>query len=208
MRKKEKGSIRIIADPNLLIMHIITFLLFLSLTASIIYVVENEIVLTDNPVGLEITFIIPTVFMLSIQIAISPQWSTIITISNEGIHCQMLFRKNVSYQYNDYPLIYRATYVHGMVGTPSFGPTIVYIVLSKRRLSYEEKTNVNKLKNMNDCIKIIYRKKRYEKLLSILPYEKSRQLEAAFSAYVPTDMVWFRPLISKRKRKKGKKRQR
>ncbi len=205
---KRNRTIRLIADPFILLMAMILLLVFLAFTAWIVIFTELELLSTESKIGLELTFVIPTIIYIGTLIFISPQWSTIIILSREGIQCCALFRKRQFFQYDNFPLIYRTSYYHGAMGVPSLGSEVVYIVLSSRRLNNVEQGNINQVKNLDGCIKIKYSRIRYEKLLTILPQEKSSQLKAVFSAYIEPDTVARRrsAIIAKQRRRQKRHR--
>lgn len=196
-------TIRLLADPFIFLMAMILLFVFIAFTAWIVLFTELELISTESKIGLELTFVIPTMIYIGTLISISPQWSTIIILSREGIQCCALFRKRQFFHYDNFPLIYRTSYYHGAVGVSSLGSEVIYIVLSSRRLNNAEKENINQVKNLDGCIKIKYSRIRYEKLLTILPQAKSSQLKAVFSAFIEPDTVAQRrsAIIAKQRRR-------
>ncbi len=58
---------------------------------------------------------------------------------------------------------------------------IVYLVLSRRRLSSFEKTHINRVTSATDVIKIKFNKKRFQALLENMPPKLSREVARTFA---------------------------
>lgn len=174
------------------------------LTCFLVDIKSGRIRLQDA-IGVAIILGIPCVILTVLFFFSRPQWATIVTMSPDGIRYGPFFKKQKFYTYDDFPLVYRASYIHGLVGAPNFGPEIVYIILSKRRLTEIEKNNINEVATSEELIKIKYSKKRYAQLMEILPPNLSSQLNAVFLAYrKPDDLALRRSAITAKARRRKK----
>ena len=112
------------------------------------------------------------------------RWANILVLSPEKIELRSCFKKPVTYEYQEFPYIYRASYRHNLAGAPDIGPVIVYLVLSRRRLSSFEKTHINQVTSPTDVIKIKFNKKRFQALLEYMPPKLSREVARTFAPYL------------------------
>lgn len=112
------------------------------------------------------------------------RWVNILVLSPEKIELRSCFKKPITYEYQEFPYIYRASYRHCLAGAPDVGPVIVYLVLSQRRLSSFEKTHINQVTSPTDVIKIKFSKKRYQALLEYMPPKLSREVARTFASYL------------------------
>ena len=120
---------------------------------------------------------------ISISLFRDTRWANILVLSPEKIELRSCFKKPITYEYQEFPYIYRASYRHCLAGTPDAGPVIVYLVLS-RRLSSFENTHINQVTSPTDVIKIKFSKKRYQALLEYMPPKLSREVARAFASYL------------------------
>ena len=111
------------------------------------------------------------------------RWANILVLSPEKIELRSCFKKPVTYEYQEFPYIYRASYRHCLAGAPDIGPVIVYLVLS-RRLSSFEKTHINQVTSPTDVIKTKFSKKRFQALLEHMPPKLSREVARTFALYL------------------------
>ena len=93
--------------------------------------------------------------------------------TKEGVEFRRWFHKPEFHPYKHYPYIQKAFWIY-------YGMPVYYIVLSNWRLTEEQRTAVNWGPASVDCIKIRYRKKQYEALLSIVPPQVASKLRAQF----------------------------
>ena len=112
------------------------------------------------------------------------RWANVLVLSPEKIELRSFFKKPIMYEYREFPYIYRASYRHCLAGAPDVGPVIVYLVLSRRRLSSFEKTHINQVTSPTDVIKIKFSKKRYQALLEYMPPKLSREVARTFASYL------------------------
>ena len=112
------------------------------------------------------------------------RWVNILVLSPEKIELRSCFKKPITYEYQEFPYIYRASYRQCLAGAPDVGPVIVYLVLSQRRLSSFEKTHINQVTSPTDVIKIKFSKKRYQALLEYMPPKLSREVARTFASYL------------------------
>ena len=105
---------------------------------------------------------------------VDTRWANILVLSPEKIELRSCFKKPVTYEYQEFPYIYRASYRHCLAGAPDIGLVIVYLVLSRRRLSSFEKTHINRVTSATDVIKIKFNKKRFQALLEYMPPKLAR----------------------------------
>lgn len=91
----------------------------------------------------------------------------------DGIEFRKWFHKPEFHPYKHYPYIQKAYYMY-------YGMPVYYIVLSNWRLTEAQRTAVNWGPASVDCIKIRYRKKQYEALLSVVPPEVAAKIRAQF----------------------------
>ena len=115
---------------------------------------------------------------------VDTRWANILVLSPEKIELRSCFKKPVTYEYQEFPYIYRASYRHCLAGAPDTGTVIVYLVLSRRRLSSFEKTHINRVTSATDVIKIKFNKKRYQALLEYMPPKLSREVARTFAPYL------------------------
>ncbi len=115
---------------------------------------------------------------------VDTRWANILVLSPEKIELRSCFKKPVTYEYQEFPYIYRASYRHCLAGAPDIGPVIVYLVLSRRRLSSFEKTHINRVTSATDVIKIKFNKKRFQALLEYMPPKLSREVARTFAPYL------------------------
>lgn len=135
-------------------------------------------------------------------------WAHIVTVTEKGILEGPFFCKRHFHPYSDYPLVYCTSYVHGMIGSPNFGPEKLFIVLTNQRLSDAEKNNINLVPSSRNLVKIGYTKRRYERLVEILPQNLKSQLAAVFMARIEPDNLALRrsAITAKARRRKKQKR--
>ena len=112
------------------------------------------------------------------------RWVNILVLSPEKIELRSCFKKPITYEYQEFPYIYRASYRHCLAGAPDVGPVIVYLVLSRRRLSSFEKTHINQVPSPPEVSKIKFSKKRYQALLEYMPPKLSREVARTFASYL------------------------
>ena len=115
---------------------------------------------------------------------VDTRWANILVLSPEKIELRSCFKKPVTYEYQEFPYIYRASYRHCLAGAPDIGTVIVYLVLSRRRLSSFEKTHINRVTSATDVIKIKFNKKRFQALLEYMPPKLSREVARTFAPYL------------------------
>lgn len=115
---------------------------------------------------------------------VDTRWANILVLSPEKIELRSCFKKPVTYEYQEFPYIYRASYRHCLAGAPDIGLVIVYLVLSRRRLSSFEKTHINRVTSATDVIKIKFNKKRFQALLEYMPPKLSREVARTFAPYL------------------------
>ena len=115
---------------------------------------------------------------------VDTRWANILVLSPEKIELRSCFKKPVTYEYQEFPYIYRASYRHCLAGAPDIGPVIAYLVLSRRRLSSFEKTHINRVTSATDVIKIKFNKKRFQALLEYMPPKLGREVARTFAPYL------------------------
>ena len=125
-----------------------------------------------------------TIGIVAIPLFWETRWANVLVLSPEKIELRSCFKKPVTYEYQEFPYIYRASYRHYLAGAPDVGPVIVYLVLSRRRLSSFEKTHINQVTSPTDVIKIKFSKKRYQALLEYMPPKLSREVARTFASYL------------------------
>lgn len=130
------------------------------------------------------TFFLLAIAATCISLFGDTRWANILVLSPEKIELRSCFKKPVTYEYQEFPYIYRASYRHNLAGAPDIGPVIVYLVLSRRRLSSFEKTHINQVTSPTDVIKIKFSKKRYQALLEYMPPKLSREVARTFASYL------------------------
>ncbi len=95
-------------------------------------------------------------------------------LTKEGVEFRRWFKKTEFHPYKDYPYVEKAFYMY-------YGMPIYYIVLSNWRLSETQRASINWGSSTVDCIKIRYKKKEYEALMSIVPPRIASTIRAKFS---------------------------
>ena len=94
--------------------------------------------------------------------------------TKEGIEFRRWFKKPEFHPYRDYPYVEKAFYMY-------YGMPMYYIVLSNWRLSELQRASINWGSSTVDCIKIRYKKKEYEALMSIVPPRIASTIRAKFN---------------------------
>ena len=94
--------------------------------------------------------------------------------TKEGIEFRRWFKKPEFHPYRDYPYVEKAFYMY-------YGMPMYYIVLSNWRLSETQRASINWGASTVDCIKIRYKKKEYEALMSIVPPRIASTIRAKFN---------------------------
>ena len=178
-------KIRIIADSYLFSLTLFGIILcFIAL--AVLYAMSSDVndwvSRSDYIIGQLIIFTITLAPVVG-SLFLDTRWANILVLSPEKIELRSCFKKPVTYEYQEFPYIYRASYRHCLAGAPDIGPVIVYLVLS-RRLSSFEKTHINQVTSPTDVIKIKFSKKRYQALLEYMPPKLSREVARTFASYL------------------------
>ena len=205
--KKRSHRVRFLADTGFFYMNIIGLLIPWAVFGWIFYMVETSGAKgTDDLMG-ELLFLFLAMAMTITLTFSSSQWGVIVTLTQENISLKCPIRKREVYLYSEFPLVYRASYIHGLAFAPEIGSEIVFIVLSKRRMNDVEKRNINLIRNSRDLIIIKYSKKRYQQLSEILPQNLSAQMHAAFRKYAKRDDIALRrsAITAKARRRQKRK---
>lgn len=134
----------------------------------------------DNMVNGDSRIIFGVLFvLLCISAALtSPRWWSFITLSENGIKYKAAFHKSVVNPYTAYRYVYRGTYRHGSLVGISYNPQ--YLVLSQRKMTTEELTQINNVMPSDKVIKIRYSKRIHKKLSRILPTYYQQQMAKLF----------------------------
>ena len=186
----EMKRIRILADPYLFVLTAIALIAVWSVATVIIVLTSKGCYLTNGQLTRTTRAIVWMFFVAMalsgsiISFFVDTRWANVLVLSHQKIELRSCFKKPVVYAYEEYPYIYRATYRHSIVGAPDVGPEIVYLVLSRRRLSSFEKTHINQVSSATDVIKIKFSKSRYQLLLESMPPKLSREVERTFAPYI------------------------
>ena len=181
-------NIRILADPYV-------FSLALTVMASCWATIIACIIMLSDPATrwkseldkllTYLTLILIPLAGTCISLFCDTKWANVLTLTPKHIELRSCFKKPVLYSYKEYPFVYRATYRHSILGAPDHGHEIVYLVLSRHRLSFFEQTHINHVKySGSDVIKIKYSKKRFPLLLEPLPPKLRREVERTFAPYL------------------------
>ena len=182
----EMKRIRILADPYLFVLTLAAIIASCAALAFFLVMTSDVNSWTskrDKVLG-ELLFFAMMLAPICISFFVDTRWANVLVLSHQKIELRSCFKKPVVYAYEEYPYIYRATYRHSIVGAPDVGPEIVYMVLSRRRLSSFEKTHINQVSSATDVIKIKFSKSRYQLLLESMPPKLSREVERTFAPYL------------------------
>lgn len=206
-----KQTIRFFSDPLITLMALTLLVSFLAFTTWIVVFTESGLISTDSKIGLELLFVIPTAIYFGIllytAIVGTNQWANIVTVTENGVWEGPFFRRRHFHPYGELPLVYCTSYVHGIIGSPEFGPERVYIVLTDQRLTNAERDNINLVPSSRRLIKIKYTKRRYARLLELLPQNLKSQMEAAFLIRLhPDNLARRRSAITSKARRRKKQR--
>ena len=181
---EQEKKIRIIADPYLFLLTLFmmgiawfSFVIFSVLAAAGKWAHESDKIIAYC------LYILMITGGCCISLFWDTRWANILVLSPEKIELRSYFKKPVTYEYQEFPYIYRASYRHNLAGAPDIGTVIVYLVLS-RRLSSFEKTHINRVTSATDVIKIKFNKKRYQALLEYMPPKLSREVARTFAPYL------------------------
>ena len=94
--------------------------------------------------------------------------------TKNGIEFRRWFKKPEFHSYKEYAYVEKAFYMY--YGMPQY-----YIVLSNWRLSELHRASINGVAATPNCIKIRYKKKEYEALMSIVPPRIASTIRAKFN---------------------------
>ena len=176
---------RIIADPYLFSLTLGGFFAgFAAIIAFFLLTHDASWTSRKGQVFGESLFVAVMLAPICASLFVDTRWANILVLSPEKIELRSCFKKPVMYEYQEFPYIYRASYRHCLAGAPDVGPVIVYLVLSRRRLSSFEKTHINRVTSATDVIKIKFSKKRYQALLEYMPPKLSREVARTFASYL------------------------
>ena len=183
-------KIRIIADPYLFSLTMTGFIgawgivvIVIISTSKDIYIINGQFTESTRAFYWGILIVSALIITMTAFI-VNTRWTNVLVLDRENIELRSCFKKPVAYEYREFPYIYRASYRHNLVGAPDLGPVIVYIVLSRRRLTDFEKTHINQVNSTTDLIKIKFNQKRYRLLLENMPPKLSRELERTFARFL------------------------
>ena len=112
--------------------------------------------------------------LAAVILALSMGTDARMILTKEGVEFRRWFKKTEFHPYKDYPYVEKAFYMY-------YGMPMYYIVLSNFRLPEKYRTAINFGPSTNDCIKIRYKKKEYEALMSIVPPRIASTLRAKFN---------------------------
>lgn len=178
-------KIRIIADPYLFLLALNAMTMLCGATVAFFWITHDASFTSETDrIGVKLTMLAMALTPISISLFWDTRWANVLVLSPEKIELRSCFKKPVTYEYQEFPYIYRASYRHNLAGTPDVGPVIVYLVLSRRRLSSFEKTHINQVTSPTDVIKIKFSKKRYQALLEYMPPKLSREVARTFASYL------------------------
>lgn len=178
-------KIRIIADPSLFSLTLTVMIMACGALAWFLWMSHDAFWTSEaDKIAGELTFFVLILTPISISLFWDTRWANVLVLSPEKIELRSCFKKPVTYEYQEFPYIYRASYRHNLAGAPDIGPVIVYLVLSRRRLSSFEKTHINQVTSPTDVIKIKFSKKRYQALLEYMPPKLSREVARTFASYL------------------------
>lgn len=173
-------KIRLISDPVTLTMNVVLVAVTIPLYFFMVLCLHEGNV---NPPTAVVPFrIVWSIMHIILYIAIisaSPRYLCVITLSETAITIWVPFRKKKSFTYKQFRNIYCGGYFHGNIA--GIGKIVWYIVLAQRHLSSNELNQINLVSNSEEVVKIRYSRKNYEKLCTILPSDRIRQLECAVS---------------------------
>lgn len=108
----------------------------------------------------------------------APRWWIFITLSENEIRYKAAFHKPASHPYAAYRYVYRGTYWHGSLVGVGFRPR--YLILSQRKMTTEELTQINHVMPSEKVIKLRYSGRVHRKLSRILPESCRRQVDGLF----------------------------
>ena len=178
-------KIRIIADPSLFSLTLTVMIMACGALAWFLWMSHDAFWTSEaDKIAGELTFFVLILTPISISLFWDTRWANVLVLSPEKIELRSCFKKPITYEYQEFPYIYRASYRHNLAGAPDVGPVIVYLVLSRRRLSSFEKTHINQVTSPTDVIKIKFSKKRYQALLEYMPPKLSREVARTFASYL------------------------
>ncbi len=178
-------KIRIIADPSLFSLTLTVMIMACGALAWFLWMSHDAFWTSEaDKIAGELTFFVLILTPISISLFWDTRWANVLVLSPEKIELRSCFKKPVMYEYQEFPYIYRASYRHCLAGAPDVGPVIVYLVLSRRRLSSFEKTHINQVTSPTDVIKIKFSKKRFQILLENMPPKLSREVARTFAPYL------------------------
>lgn len=135
--------------------------------------------LIDSLLGTINTILV--IFLIIIACCITERWCLLITFDHNGIWHKPLFKKSVYLDYSNYTKIQYGYYMHGNV-LGSY--KVHFFILTNRRLSDDELSNINLECPSKDLIKIRYNHRIYQKLMKILPEQMAHSIENIYNTYI------------------------
>lgn len=150
---------------GIMMITIVGWILFILTKGFTVPVSKNDIL------PFSLIFVVPAIICIICLPTLGNDARMIFT--KEGIEFRRWFHKPEYHPYRHYPYVQKAFYLY-------YGIPMYHIVLSNWRLTEAQRTDINWVPSSVDCIKIRYKKKEYEALLSIVPPEIASKLRALF----------------------------
>lgn len=143
-----------------------------------VYILNDEN-FTEDLYFLVALFIIFSLLVLVCFIGLADQFVSIGIFEKDKVIVKCLFRKTYSISYDKFKDAGIAYYIHGVLNSP-LGSRVNYIYFAGRKLSDEQKCNVNFLKPSKSFVKLGYNRKNYDDLMKVLPDELSDMLKDSY----------------------------
>lgn len=135
---------------------------------------RNNMVNGDSRIIFGVLFVLLCIGMAFV----APRWWIFITLSENEIKYKAAYKKPVTHPYTAYRYVYRGIYQHGSLVGISYYPQ--YLVLSQRKMTSDELTQVNNVLPSDKVIKIRYSKRIHKKLSRIMPTYYQQQMAKLF----------------------------
>lgn len=143
----------------------------------LIFVIKNETV--GNIIPIIIFSVLGFIVLCAYYISVMDQLYSYGIFNKDRVIVKCPLRKTYVIEYKDIKDVEIGYYFHGAYNT-SLGSKVKYIYFAKRKLSEEQKSNLNLLKPSKSFIKIGYNQKTYNYLIDILPDELSDMLKESY----------------------------
>lgn len=169
-----KQSVKIYMNKRLLVMTFAFGILEISIVGWLLYLFTDGFTVSmsrNNSLPFSVLIVVPAIICIICLSTLGNDAHMIFT--KDGVEFRRWFHKPEFHPYEHYPYVQKAFYLY-------YGMPVYHIVLSNWRLTEAQRTDINWVPSSADCIKIRYRKKQYEVLLSVVPPQIASKIRVLF----------------------------